>query len=229
MTAGATRPRVVMIDDDPLVRAGLRMLLGGPDGVDVVAEGEDGDQAVELVGRHRPDVLVIDVRMARTDGVSATREVLAAYPEVQVLILTTFDADALVLEALRAGARGFVLKDTPPAQLVAAVHEVAAGDHALSPSVAALLVREVSGAASAVGGERAGRARAALGRLTEREREVARAVARGGSNAEVSRELFLSVPTVKAHVSSVLAKLGLANRVQIALLVHDAQEGDAGR
>ncbi len=230
MTAGAPRPRVVMIDDDPLVRAGLRMLLGGPDGVDVVAEGEDGDQAVELVGRHRPDVLVIDVRMARTDGVSATREVLAAYPDVQVLILTTFDADALVLEALRAGARGFVLKDTPPAQLVAAVHEVAVGDHALSPSVAALLVREVSGApAAAAGGERAGRARAALAHLTEREREVARAVARGGSNAEVSRELFLSVPTVKAHVSSVLAKLGLANRVQIALLVHDAQDGDTER
>ncbi len=228
MTAGASRPRVVMIDDDPLVRAGLRMLLGGPDGVDVVAEGEDGDQAVELVGRHRPDVLVMDVRMARTDGVSATREVLAAYPDVQVLILTTFDADALVLEALRAGARGFVLKDTPPAQLVAAVHEVAAGDHALSPSVAALLVREVSGAPAAAGGERTGRARAALAQLTEREREVARAVARGGSNAEVSRELFLSVPTVKAHVSSVLAKLGLANRVQIALLVHDAQDGDAG-
>nr|WP_083518964.1 response regulator transcription factor [Serinicoccus chungangensis] len=229
VTAGVPRPRVVMIDDDPLVRAGLRMLLGGPDGVDVVAEGEDGGQAVELVGRHRPDVLVIDVRMARTDGVSATREVLAAYPDVQVLILTTFDADALVLEALRAGARGFVLKDTPPAQLVAAVHEVASGDHALSPSVAALLVREVSGAPAAAGGERAGRARSALENLTEREREVARAVARGGSNAEVSRELFLSVPTVKAHVSSVLAKLGLANRVQIALLVHDAQDGDTGR
>ena len=230
MTGGRGRPRVVMIDDDPLVRAGLRMLLGGPDGVDVVAEGEDGDEAVGLVGRHRPDVLVMDVRMARMDGVSATREVLTAYPDTQVLVLTTFDADDLVLQALRGGARGFVLKDTPPQQLVAAVHEVAAGDHALSPSVAALLVREVSGAGGGAdrdraGRDRAGRARAALERLTAREREVAEAVARGGSNAEVSRELFLSVPTVKAHVSSVLAKLGLANRVQVALLVHDAQHG----
>lgn len=222
MTGGTAPPRVVIIDDDPLVRAGLRMLLGGPDGVEVVAEGEDGDQAVGLVGRHRPDVLVIDVRMARMDGVSATRQVLTAYPATQVLVLTTFDADDLVLEALRAGARGFVLKDTPPAQLVAAVHEVATGDHALSPSVAALLVREVSGRPGGAGDDRASRATAALARLTEREQEVASAVAQGGSNAEISRELFLSVPTVKAHVSSILAKLGVANRVQIALLVHDA-------
>lgn len=223
MTGGTAPPRVVIIDDDPLVRAGLRMLLGGPDGVEVVAEGEDGDQAVGLVGRHRPDVLVIDVRMARMDGVSATRQVLTAYPATQVLVLTTFDADDLVLEALRAGARGFVLKDTPPAQLVAAVHEVATGDHALSPSVAALLVREVSGRPGGAGDDRASRATAALARLTEREQEVASAVAQGGSNAEISRELFLSVPTVKAHVSSILAKLGVANRVQIALLVHDAE------
>lgn len=223
MTGGTAPPRVVIIDDDPLVRAGLRMLLGGPDGVEVVAEGEDGDQAVGLVGRHRPDVLVIDVRMARMDGVSATRQVLTAYPATQVLVLTTFDADDLVLEALRAGARGFVLKDTPPAQLVAAVHEVATGDHALSPSVAALLVREVSGRPGGAGDDRASRATAALARLTEREQEVASAVAQGGSNAEISRELFLSVPTVKAHVSSILAKLGVANRVQIALLVHDAR------
>lgn len=223
MTGGTAPPRVVIIDDDPLVRAGLRMLLGGPDGVEVVAEGEDGDQAVGLVGRHRPDVLVIDVRMARMDGVSATRQVLTAYPDTQVLVLTTFDADDLVLEALRAGARGFVLKDTPPAQLVAAVHEVATGDHALSPSVAALLVREVSGRPGGAGDDRARRAAAALERLTEREQEVAHAVAQGGSNAEISRELFLSVPTVKAHVSSILAKLGVANRVQIALLVHDAE------
>jgi len=223
VTGGTAPPRVVIIDDDPLVRAGLRMLLGGPDGVEVVAEGEDGDQAVGLVGRHRPDVLVIDVRMARMDGVSATRQVLTAYPATQVLVLTTFDADDLVLEALRAGARGFVLKDTPPAQLVAAVHEVATGDHALSPSVAALLVREVSGRPGGAGDDRASRATAALARLTEREQEVASAVAQGGSNAEISRELFLSVPTVKAHVSSILAKLGVANRVQIALLVHDAR------
>lgn len=219
------RPRVVLIDDDALVRTGLRMMLGGPDGVDVVAEGDDGDTAVELVGKHQPDVVLLDIRMARTDGLTATRELLASWPETKVLILTTFDADAYVLEALRSGARGFVLKDTPPGRLVAAVHEVASGDHALSPSVAALLVSQVAGGpATDPADARAAKAREQLDRLTEREREIARAVAHGGSNADISRELYLSVPTVKAHVSSVLAKLGLANRVQVALLVHDAGE-----
>lgn len=229
MTDGA-RPRVVLVDDDPLVRAGLRMMLGGPDGVDVVAEGEDGDQVLGLVGAHRPDVVLMDIRMARTDGLAATRELLAAHPEAKVLVLTTFDADDYVMEALRAGARGFVLKDTPPDRLVAAVHEVAGGDHALSPSVAALLVRHV--AADQRAGQRAGsardrraqQARDRLARLTERELEVARAVARGGANAQIARDLYMGVPTVKAHVSSILAKLGLANRVQVALLVHDAEE-----
>lgn len=120
------RPRVVLVDDDPLVRAGLRMMLGGPDGVEVVAEGDDGDQVVALVGRHRPDVVLMDIRMARVDGLTATRDLLARYPDTNVLVLTTFDADAYVLEALRVGARGFVLKDTPPDRLVAAVHEVVA-------------------------------------------------------------------------------------------------------
>lgn len=216
----ASRPRVVLVDDDALVRAGLRMMLGGPDGVEVVAEGSDGDQAVGLVGKHRPDVVLMDIRMARTDGLTATREVLARYPGTKILVLTTFDADDHVVEALRAGARGFVLKDTPPDRLVAAVHEVARGDHALSPSVTALLVRQVSAGQGGEGGPDGARAR--LAALTGRELDVARAVARGASNAEISRELFLGVPTVKAHVSSILAKLGLANRVQIALVVHDA-------
>jgi DNA-binding NarL/FixJ family response regulator len=219
------RPRVVLVDDDPLVRAGLRMMLGGPDGVDVVAEGDDGDTAVGLVGRHRPDVVLMDIRMARVDGLAATRAVLQAYPGTKVLVLTTFDADDHVVEALRAGARGFVLKDTPPQRLVSAVHEVAGGDHALSPSVTALLVGQVAaGPASSSRDERADRARVQLEALTERERQVAQAVARGASNAEISRELYLGVPTVKAHVSSILAKLGLSNRVQVALLVHDAGE-----
>ena len=217
----ASRPRVVLVDDDALVRAGLRMMLGGPDGVDVVAEGGDGDEAVGLVGRHRPDVVLMDIRMARTDGLTATREVLARYPGTKILVLTTFDADDYVVEALRAGARGFVLKDTPPERLVAAVHEVARGDHALSPSVTALLVRQVS-AGPGAGDDRAEEARARLAGLTGRELDVARAVARGASNAEISKELYLGVPTVKAHVSSILAKLGLSNRVQIALVVHDA-------
>ncbi|GAA5164667.1 DNA-binding response regulator [Ornithinimicrobium tianjinense] len=221
---------MVIVDDDPLVRAGLRMMLGGPDGVDVVAEGDDGDTAVELVGRHRPDVVLMDIRMARMDGLAATRAVLETYPSTKVLVLTTFDADDHVVEALRSGARGFVLKDTPPPRLVAAVHEVAAGDHALSPSVTALLVDRVSGAMPAAGDRREDRARLARDRLavlTERELEVARAVAGGGSNADISRQLYLGVPTVKAHVSSILAKLGLSNRVQVALLVHDAGEGTA--
>lgn len=216
------RPRVVLVDDDPLVRAGLRMMLGGPDGVEVVAEGDDGDQVVALVGRHRPDVVLMDIRMARVDGLTATRDLLARYPDTNVLVLTTFDADAYVLEALRVGARGFVLKDTPPDRLVAAVHEVVAGDHALSPSVTALLVRQVSQGPPA--DDRAAKARAQLARLTERELQVARALAHGGSNADISRELYLGVPTVKAHVSSILAKLGLANRVQVALLVQDAAD-----
>lgn len=218
------RARVVLVDDDPLVRAGLRMMLGGPDGVDVVAEGQDGDQATELVGRHQPDVVLMDIRMARVDGLAATRELLRIWPDTKVLVLTTFDADDYVLEALRAGARGFVLKDTPPDRLVVAVHEVAGGDHALSPSVAALLVRQVTGGQALTGrDERAARAREQLTVLTGRELEVARAVARGGSNADISAQLYLGVPTVKAHVSSILAKLGVSNRVQVALLVHDAQ------
>ncbi|MFX0539633.1 response regulator transcription factor [Ornithinimicrobium sp. Y1847] len=220
-----SRPQVVLVDDDPLVRAGLRMMLGGRDGVDVVAEGQDGDEAVALVGKYRPDVLLMDIRMARMDGLTATREVLARYPETKVLVLTTFDADEFVMEALRVGARGFVLKDTPPDRLVAAVHEVAAGDHALSPSVAALLVSQVREGAEGGGRaeDRAGRARRQLEVLTERELEVARAVARGGANADIARELYLGVPTVKAHMSSIMAKLGVTNRVQVALLVHDAE------
>lgn len=217
------RPRVVLVDDDPMVRMGLRMMLSGSDGVEVVAEGQDGDQVVDLFVQHRPDVVLVDIRMARVDGLTATRELVAAHPEARVMVLTTFDTDDYVVEALRAGARGFVLKDTPPQRLVASVHEVAAGDHALSPAVTALLVQQVSNAPQAAPDDRAARAKERLGQLTEREREVAVAVAGGGSNADIARELYMSVPTVKAHVSSILAKLDLANRVQVALLVHDAE------
>lgn len=218
----ADRPRLVIVDDDPLVRAGLRLLIGGDDGAEVVGEGSDGDEAVALVTRLRPDVVLMDVRMERVDGVTATRELLHRWPQLKVLVLTTFGEDDTVIEALRAGARGFVLKDTPPERLVAAVRDVAAGAHALSPAVAALLVRQVADGRRGHD-DRAAHARALLERLTERELDVARAVARGDSNADIGRELFLSVPTVKAHVSSILAKLDLANRVQIAVTVHDAR------
>ncbi|MCC2593474.1 response regulator transcription factor [Tessaracoccus sp. OS52] len=213
--------RVVVIDDDALVRTGLRMILGGAQGVAVVGEADDGDGAVELVARLEPDVVLMDIRMPRLDGLSATRELLRRWPGLRVLVLTTFDADELVIEALRAGARGFVLKDTAPERLVAAVHEVASGEHAVSPAVLALLVGQVT---SGPTDDRAAHARARLGLLTEREAEVARAVARGASNREIGRDLYLSVPTVKSHVSRILTKLALDNRVQIAMLVHDADD-----
>lgn len=220
VTADApAQPRVVLVDDDALVRTGLRLILGGPGGVEVVGEADDGDAAVDLVTRLRPDVVLMDIRMARVDGIAATRELLRRWPDLRVLVLTTFDDDDLVVEALRAGARGFLLKDTPPDRLVAAVRDVASGDHSLSPSVTALLVQHVASTSPDL---RAGTARARLALLTEREAEVARAVARGASNAEIGRELYLTVATVKAHVSRILTKLDLENRVQIALLVHDA-------
>jgi DNA-binding NarL/FixJ family response regulator len=212
--------RVMLVDDDPLVRSGLRMLLGGAPEIEVVAEAEDGDEVLAAVDRHRPDVVLMDIRMPRLDGVSAAG-LLARQPvPPKVLMLTTFEADDLVLRALRAGAAGFLLKDTPPAEIVRAIELVAAGDSMLSPTVTRRLIDHVA-AAGETGTPRADADRL-LATLSPRELEVARAVGRGLANAEISAELHLSVATVKAHVSKVMEKLVVDNRVQVALLIRDA-------
>ncbi|MGC5614600.1 response regulator [Georgenia sp. Z1491] len=216
--------KVILIDDDPLVRAGLRMLLHGGE-IEIVAEGDDGRVAQRLVEEHRPDVVLMDVRMPVMDGVTATQRLTDAGAPTRVIVLTTFDSDDMVISALRAGAQGFLLKDTPPADLVAAVRRAARGEPALSPSVAAQLMARVAAPEEVDDGESAAEeARAAFAELTEREQDVARAVARGLSNAEIASELFLGVATVKTHVGRVFNKLGVANRVHVARMVQDAGE-----
>ncbi|MET9551767.1 response regulator transcription factor [Streptomyces sp. NPDC006645] len=214
-----TTVRLLIVDDDPLVRAGLTFMLGGADGIEIVGEASDGSEVESLVRERTPDVVLMDIRMPVMDGLTATERLRARAGAPEVLVLTTFHADEQVLRALRAGAAGFVLKDTPPAEIVAAVRQVAAGEPVLSPAVTRQLMVHVAGAPTGV---RKDAATGRLARLGEREREVALAVGRGSSNAEIAAALYLSVPTVKAHVSRILAKLGLNNRVQIALLVHDA-------
>ena len=209
---------VLVVDDDPLVRSGLVMMLGGAPGLRVVGEAGDGTQVLPMVDRHTPDVVLMDIRMPKLDGLAATEALRARRNSPEVIILTTFDADEHVLRALRAGAAGFVLKDTPPAEIVESVRRVAQGLPVLSPEVTRRLIARVAGSAH----DRRARARERLAQLNQREREVAVAVGQGRSNAEISSVLYLSVPTVKTHVSSILTKLDLNNRVQIALLAHDA-------
>jgi DNA-binding NarL/FixJ family response regulator len=211
--------RVLVVDDDALVRAGLTMMLAGTEDIRIVAEAADGAEVGPAVDAYRPDVVLMDIRMPRVDGLTATEELRARADAPEVIVLTTFDADDHVLRALRAGASGFLLKDTPPPEIVRAVRLVAAGEAMLSPAVTRRLLQHV-----ADGGMEARRARAEglLSRLTDREREVAVAIGEGKSNAEISAELYMSVATVKAHVSRLLSKLELNNRVQIALLAHDA-------
>lgn len=215
--------RLLVVDDDPLVRAGLALMLGGADDLEIVGEGSDGGAVPELVDRLAPDVVLMDIRMETVDGLTATERLRRTPQAPEVLILTTFHADDQVLRALRAGAAGFVLKDTPPAEIVAAVRRVASGEPVLSPAVTRQLMSHVADQAQDRGAD-ARRTAAALRveGLAEREREVVMAVGRGQSNAEIAGALYMSVPTVKTHVSRVLAKLGLNNRVQIALLAHDA-------
>ncbi|MFG3318158.1 response regulator [Streptomyces sp. NPDC048171] len=214
-----TAIRLLIVDDDPLVRAGLSLMLGGADDVEIVGEAADGDEVEALVDRTRPDVVLMDIRMPVVDGLAATERLRGRAEAPQIIVLTTFHADEQVLRALRAGAAGFVLKDTPPAEILDAVRRVAAGDPVLSPAVTRRLMDQVAAGAADT---RRTRARARLDTLNDREREVAVAVGRGLANAAIATELFMSVATVKTHVSRILAKLDLGNRVQIALLAHDA-------
>ncbi|MFJ7188072.1 response regulator transcription factor [Streptomyces bacillaris] len=219
---GTPPVRLLVVDDDPLVRAGLTLMLGGAEGIDIVGEGADGSEVAALVERLRPDVVLMDIRMPGMDGLTATEELRRRPDAPEVVVLTTFHADEQVLRAIRAGAAGFVLKDTPPAQIVDSVRRVAAGDPVLSPAVTRQLMDRAAGGAQDERMSRKERARRRFAELAEREREVAVAVGRGHSNAEIARGLYLSVATVKTQVSRILAKLDLNNRVQIALLVHDA-------
>jgi DNA-binding NarL/FixJ family response regulator len=215
---------VLIVDDDALVRAGLSMILGGAPEVRVVGEAADGAEVPAAVAAYRPDVVLMDIRMPRMDGLAATEAVRRLPDPPEVLVLTTFDADEYVLRALRAGASGFLLKDTPPAEIVQAVRRVAAGEATLSPTVTRRLIAHVTGSAGRRDADlRRDRAVQRLATLSEREREVAVAIGRGWSNAEIAAELFMSVATVKAYVSRLLTKLDLNNRVQVALLVHDAE------
>jgi DNA-binding NarL/FixJ family response regulator len=213
--------RVLVVDDDALVRAGLAMLLAGAEDIAIVGEAADGTEVAAAVAEHRPDVVLMDIRMPGMDGLTATELLRAQRGAPEVIVLTTFEADDYVMRALRAGAGGFLLKDTPPAEIVRAVRGVAAGEPMLSPAVTRRLIGHVTGSD---GDDRRRHASAQLALLTDREREVAVAIGLGKTNAEIGRELYMGVATVKAHVSRVLEKLVLNNRVQIALLVHDAGE-----
>ncbi|PBC60363.1 DNA-binding response regulator [Streptomyces sp. Tue6028] len=214
-----TAIRLLLVDDDPLVRAGLSLMLGGADDIEIVGEAADGGEVEALVDRTRPDVVLMDIRMPTVDGLTATERLRGREEAPQVIVLTTFHADDQVLRALGAGAAGFVLKDTPPAEILQAVRRVAAGDPVLSPAVTRQLIEHAAG--STLDARRSA-ARTRIAALNDREREVAVAVGQGGSNAEIAGSLFMSVATVKTHVSRILAKLGLNNRVQIALLTYDA-------
>jgi DNA-binding NarL/FixJ family response regulator len=219
--AEVTPVRVLLVDDDPLVRSGLALILGGAADLEVAGQACDGDEAIRLIPDLSPDVVLMDIRMPTLDGVEATRVLKAGSEKPRILVLTTFGADDHVVAALSAGADGFLLKDTPPADIVTAVRRVDAGEPAVSPAVLSTMIGQIR----ENGPDDTGRAAARrLDELTDRERQIALAVGRGLSNAEIAAELYLSVPTVKAHVGRVFAKLGVDNRVQIAILVHNAGE-----
>ena len=208
--------RVLIADDDDLMRAGLRAILSSDDTVIVVDEAADGREAVERTNRHRPDLVLMDVRMPNLDGIAATRQIIAATPQARILILTTFEDDDYVFGALSAGASGFLLKRTQPEQLIAAIHTIAAGESLLSPSVTRTVIDSM--ARRALPDSNALRR---LHDLTPRERDVLELVARGLSNTEIAATLVVEESTVKSHMKRILSKLGLRDRVQAAILAYE--------
>jgi DNA-binding NarL/FixJ family response regulator len=206
--------RVLVADDQSLVRAGFRILLSNEEDIDVVAEATNGLEAVEKAGRYQPNVILMDIRMPELDGLEATRRILAAGDTARILILTTFDHDEYVYEALRVGASGFVLKDDPPEQLLAAIRVVAGGDALLSPAITKRVIKQFARLPRPAPPKE-------LDDLSEREREVLRLISRGLSNAEIGRELYISETTVKTHVTHILQKLNLRDRVQVVVLAYE--------
>jgi len=206
--------RVIVADDQSMVRAGFRMLLAGEPDIEVVAEAANGLEAVAMAQRLQPTVVLMDVRMPVLDGLEATRRILAADRAARVLILTTFDLDDYVYEALRAGASGFVLKDDPPEQLLAAIRIVAGGEALLSPAITKRVIEKFTRIAHSQPPKE-------LDELTEREVDVLRLIARGLSNAEIGQTLYISETTVKTHITHILQKLGLRDRVQAVVLAHE--------
>jgi DNA-binding NarL/FixJ family response regulator len=213
--------RLLLADDQPLLRRGFRMILEAEGDVEVVGEAADGQEAAELSARLRPDVVLMDIRMPAVDGIEATRRIVAADPDVRVLVLTTFDLDEYAFGALRAGASGFVLKDVRPAELVAAVRTVACGDAVVSPRMTRRLLEEYAHLAPGPEAQRSVHHQR-LTSLTDREREVLVAIARGLSNAEIAESLYVSEATVKSHVGRILSKLGLRDRVQAVVLAYES-------
>ena len=205
--------RVLVVDDQAMVRAGFRLLLSGEEDIEVVAEAKDGLEAVDIATRVRPTVVLMDIRMPRLDGLEATRRILAADDRARILILTTFDLDEYVYEALRAGASGFVLKDDPPEQLLAAIRTVAAGDALLSPAVTKRVIKQFTRIPRPAPPKE-------FGELTGREQEILRLIANGLSNLEIGHQLYISETTVKTHVTHILQKLGLRDRVQAVVLAY---------
>ena len=207
--------RVVIVDDQVMVRTGLRMILDAEGDLDVAGEASNGEEAIALVDREQPDVILMDVRMPGTDGIEATRRITERHPDVAVLVLTTFDLDDYVYGALRAGASGFLLKDAPADDLVDAIRVVARGDALLAPQVTRRLIDEFASRPQSRDPE-------GLDSITERELDVLRLVARGLTNSEIAGELFLGETTVKTHVSRLLTKLGLRDRVQLVVLAYES-------
>jgi DNA-binding NarL/FixJ family response regulator len=207
--------RVVIVDDQEMVRTGLRMVLDSEADFEVAGEAGNGEAAVRMVDRERPDVVLMDVRMPGMDGIEATQRITVAHPEVAVLVLTTFDLDEYVYGALRAGASGFLLKDAPADDLVHAIRVVAGGDALLAPQVTKRLIQEFASRPQS-------REPEGLDSVTERELEVLRCIARGLTNAEIASELYLGETTVKTHVSRLLTKLGLRDRVQLVVVAYES-------